>query len=555
MKFFTLLILLPISIIAIGGVTPVSANGTKSLYVNRDLNAGSPIRAYSIDPAPTYLTWQFDSVPTRYGGAGLAIDTDSAILFVTFEGSGTLDIVNAINLEKLGQVIAPGASNLAGIVMDQDNQKVYTVDRNTNKLYVYDWDAASTTLTLDKVINLPGIIPDGEHYEGAHGIALDEINDLLYVGDVTTDVKYYSTADWSLVGSFTVSQKVMGIAVDAVNNIVYTGNALDWTQYGSLHLLCKYDLDGTETTLDIRTLEGGLQYDNVVGLAVDQATGILYITTGNQASGGSDRILVFDSDLNLLHTTGNIGNPTGLVVPGKPITYDPLNLEKTDELSEDECVKIGDTITYTISYENTNPYDVTGVTITDDIPAETTFVSASDGGTFDGSTVKWDIGPLTSGTSGFVTLLVDVNTDAIPGSTIVNYCTINSEETGPSSEIEETDICPVIPVDIDIKPGSYPNSINLGSKGVVPVAILMTEDFDVSTVDPSTVEFAGAAPIRWTMEDVDGDGDMDLLFHFKTQELDLTKDSTEAILTGETYLGMPIEGIDTVKIVPSKKDN
>jgi len=46
-----------------------------------------------------------------------------------------------------------------------------------------------------------------------------------------------------------------------------------------------------------------------------------------------------------------------------------------------------------------------------------------------------------------------------------------------------------------------------------------TDDFDASTANPETVEFTGASPERWTMEDVDGDGEMDLLFHFKTQEL------------------------------------
>lgn len=112
---------------------------------------------------------------------------------------------------------------------------------------------------------------------------------------------------------------------------------------------------------------------------------------------------------------------------------------------------------------------------------------------------------------------------------------------------------PVIEVNIDIKPGSYPNSINLGSKGLVPVAVLTTNSFDASTVDPSTVEFAGASPVRWTMEDVDFDGDMDLLFHFKTQELSLNENSTEAALTGTTYGGQPIEGTDTVNIVPKGK--
>jgi hypothetical protein len=107
-------------------------------------------------------------------------------------------------------------------------------------------------------------------------------------------------------------------------------------------------------------------------------------------------------------------------------------------------------------------------------------------------------------------------------------------------------------VEIDIKPGSYPNSINLKSKGVVPVAVLTTEDFDAATIDPATVEFAGALPLRWTMCDVDNDGDLDIVFHFKTQELALDENSTEATLTGKTTGGDDISGTDDVRIVPPK---
>jgi hypothetical protein len=114
-----------------------------------------------------------------------------------------------------------------------------------------------------------------------------------------------------------------------------------------------------------------------------------------------------------------------------------------------------------------------------------------------------------------------------------------------------TGFLPVLEISIDIKPDSYPNSINFKSKGKVSVAILTTDDFDAYDVDPVTCEFAGAYPLRWNMEDVDHDGDHDMLLHFKTRELvDLDLDSTEATLYGETYGGVQIIGTDSVNIVP-----
>jgi hypothetical protein len=112
------------------------------------------------------------------------------------------------------------------------------------------------------------------------------------------------------------------------------------------------------------------------------------------------------------------------------------------------------------------------------------------------------------------------------------------------------DVC-ICDVAIDIKPGSDPNSINSTSKGVIPVAILTTDDFDAATVDPATVRFGPneAAPIRWALEDVDRDGDMDLSLKFDTQTVGFAPGDTEATLTGETLGGCCFWGTDSVRIV------
>lgn len=105
------------------------------------------------------------------------------------------------------------------------------------------------------------------------------------------------------------------------------------------------------------------------------------------------------------------------------------------------------------------------------------------------------------------------------------------------------------PMMIDIKPGDWPNTINLKSKGRLSVAVISTADFDALTVDPATVNFAGAWPLTWHPEDVDGDGDMDLLFQFLTQELNLLPTSMDAVLNGKLLTGWPVQGTDTVNIV------
>jgi hypothetical protein len=133
---------------------------------------------------------------------------------------------------------------------------------------------------------------------------------------------------------------------------------------------------------------------------------------------------------------------------------------------------------------------------------------------------------------------------------------INPSSIGHSGEADTVTFYQAsvpLQVSIDVKPGSDPNSINLKSKGVLPVAVFTTEDFDASITDPGTVEFAGASPLRWALEDVDNDGDMDMLFHFKTRELVLDNNSTEATLTGTTSSGWPIIGTDTVNIVSTGK--
>lgn len=161
------------------------------------------------------------------------------------------------------------------------------------------------------------------------------------------------------------------------------------------------------------------------------------------------------------------------------------------------------------------------------------------------------------------------NATAVSGEQ-VNIATVNASEDGgttyPYTDSDVAYYIGVAPVllEIDIKPGSDPNSINLKSKGVVPVAILSSASFDVTTVDASDVTFGpGEATIAHNsahLEDVNGDGYLDMVLHFRTQELNLDDASEVADLTiySEDAVGSQYAshvGQDEVNIVPKGKGN
>jgi hypothetical protein len=130
---------------------------------------------------------------------------------------------------------------------------------------------------------------------------------------------------------------------------------------------------------------------------------------------------------------------------------------------------------------------------------------------------------------------------------------------------------------IDIRPRSCPNTLSAKSKGVLPVAILGTKDFDVTQVDPETIRLEGeVAPLRWALKDVSrpntkaakeacsnctrsgADGFVDLTMDFSIPEIvgvfgPIAKGTTcrNIILQGKLkkeYGGTLIRGNDYVKI-------
>lgn len=129
---------------------------------------------------------------------------------------------------------------------------------------------------------------------------------------------------------------------------------------------------------------------------------------------------------------------------------------------------------------------------------------------------------------------------------------------------------------IDIKPQSCPNPLNVASKGVLPVSLLGTGDFDVTTIDPASIRLEGVAPLRSKVEDVSTpvwdpqyecdcttagkDGFDDLTLKFDTREItavlgEVTDgEVVELTLTGELIDGTPIKGKDCIIVISKGKN-
>ena len=112
-----------------------------------------------------------------------------------------------------------------------------------------------------------------------------------------------------------------------------------------------------------------------------------------------------------------------------------------------------------------------------------------------------------------------------------------------------------VEVGVDIKPRSAVNRINPRSRGVIRVAILGSEAFDVADVDASTLAFGpSGAPLahkkRPRSKDINHDGFPDLLARFRIRESGIAFGDEEACLTGKMGDGTPFEGCDSVRTVP-----
>lgn len=121
---------------------------------------------------------------------------------------------------------------------------------------------------------------------------------------------------------------------------------------------------------------------------------------------------------------------------------------------------------------------------------------------------------------------------------------------------------PHIEIPLDIKPQSCPNPLNAKSQGVLPIAILGTDNINVKTIDTASIRLLNVAPLRSSFEDVSTpfkpfigknsefdctnlgpDGFLDMTLKFDTQEVIKAIEAflNRAVVDGEALI-LPLTG-------------
>lgn len=118
--------------------------------------------------------------------------------------------------------------------------------------------------------------------------------------------------------------------------------------------------------------------------------------------------------------------------------------------------------------------------------------------------------------------------------------------------------CPTsLSVTIDIKPGSSTNPVNPRSNGMLPVVVFGSPGLDTLQIDITNLRLGitglEAAPRKnHSYQDVNLDGEMDLMLQFRIPETGITCTTNQLLMTGQMLNGLPLTGSDIVTPVGCK---
>jgi uncharacterized repeat protein (TIGR01451 family) len=398
---------------------------------------------------------QYDpSDPTWYdmtsgdGGTALVDPTDWHYVYGTFYGISPYRITDGgesffsyktitrgINLKDRSEFYTPWVLN-----KDNPNQLFLGTDRvyrTDNAKAPAAGDVTWKAISPDLTSGCPGTAPNG-----GRGCVVSALGvgggDAVYAGteegyiQVSQDAQTADSPTWtrSDAGGKTLPNRpVATFAVDRSNQrVAYAG-------YNG------FDAATPKTPGHVfRTTDGGGHWTNVTGNLPDSPVNSILIDPSfpNTLYAGTDvgAFVTYDggahwgkmgSGLPNVSVWGLDMDPGARTIAAGTHGRSAFTMDDTtkapalvlSKVNADVPVGPGSNIQYTITVRNIGNADATGVRITDPIPANTSFVSAGQGGALDGTSVTWKGLSVPAGGSTDVTLTVKVGSKLKSGTTTV----------------------------------------------------------------------------------------------------------------------------------------
>ena len=260
--------------------------------------------------------------------------------------------------------------------------------------------------------------------------------------------------------------KVAGVGDILTYTIQWVNDAVDKNGNATAATVIVTDTipEGTECVAD-----GGANYDDTaktltwtIDNAAANATGEVSFrvkVTEAAVKDDENNTIVNQADVKVGNNDPKQTTTTETYVPEKSITkYQPKDGDATEV--PQTGLKVGDQLTYTISYKNTEDTEAT-VTITDKVPTGTEFVSADNDGALnkESGIVTWTLNKVQPGDTGEVTMTVKVVSGA--EATVENTASVQIGQDGPtvstnteSTKIDESErTVTITPADIIVYTG------------------------------------------------------------------------------------------------------
>jgi uncharacterized repeat protein (TIGR01451 family)/gliding motility-associated-like protein len=242
------------------------------------------------------------------------------------------------------------------------------------------------------------------------------------------------------------------------------------------------------------------------------------ITAGDVSSG---------SVLNTAHAIGLGPNQEDVIASGEAsveLAQAEIDLYKESDADQ---VNVGEPISYTIVVSNTSQVPAINVVVSDELPEGVSFVSASDGGSYDAqsNTVTWSLGDLAADSNISISLVVEVDLDVADGTVITNFAVANNDNADFPAESNPAPVTVIARADLMILKGADVGSAFNGEQVTYTFTVTnlgpsAAQNVVVSDLLPPQVNFVSASDggvynadnhsVSWTMETMASEASMTL---------------------------------------------